>query len=144
MNGPSLLVATTLVAGGVTVQRIIYGIVADDASNTPDIITQVGVFGVVIMVAYFFIRRGDTREKEQSALAIAELKVLRDDAGVLRAEILETRDRLIVALTQNAVLLTQDAEHAKAVVALTTERDILVRQIAHHNEVRNESTKENH
>lgn len=98
MNGPAFLGA----AAAVTSSRFVGIVAATEDSDPVNIFAQAGVFAVVLVVAYFLLKRSDVRERTLSNEYKAEAKVLRDENALKMAEIQHVTDRLIKALTELA------------------------------------------
>ena len=108
IDGGVLMMSTILVASTGAANAAL-GVFAQDSQTTEltNIFTQVGVFGAVIAVAYYFLRRSDSREEKMSSSARAELKVIRDDNSCLRAELYEKGEKLTDSLAETKELLRQ-------------------------------------
>lgn len=125
MRGHSLVGSAVIMLAAKSSSIFVAGLTADVAADPQNIITQGGIFAVAIAIGYFMLRRGDTREKEDrvaTALQLkqvadqaqADLRAMRDEMSILRAELLTTRDKLVETLIRNA-------DHAREMTNMTTE-----------------------
>lgn len=110
MNGHALIGATVITAAAKSSSLLIAGVVASDTAPTVDVITQFGVFTGAIAVGYYMLRRGDSREREANRQAQADLKAMRDEIALMRADLFEARNQLMDALVEKADAFRQMTE----------------------------------
>jgi hypothetical protein len=125
IDGGVLMVSTIVVASTGAATTALNGVFgqATEPIDLPTIFTQVGVFGVVIAVAYYFLRRSDTREEKISSSSRAELKVVKDDNSCLRAELHEKGEKLTDSLAETKELLRLQIQLEARVAHLQAELD---------------------
>ena len=135
MNVGYIVVGSALATVGAIAARVIVaGFLAGESAGSVDIVAGGGVFGLIISVVYWFVKRGDTQAKEQAAatqaqlkeqndFAQAQLKAQRDEMSLLRADVKQSNDKLVDALVENGQLHQQIADLAIEVARLRDSKE---------------------